>query len=39
MTIKVEKGKWVVNGNQFSKMTPNEKIILDQYLENEKNRN
>lgn len=39
MTIKVEQGKWVVNGNPFAKMTPNEKTILDQYLENEKNRN
>ena len=38
MTIKVEKGKWVIDGKHFENMTPNEKIILDQYFENEKNR-
>ena len=34
MKIELINGKWLVNGNQFSQMTINERKILDQFIQN-----
>jgi hypothetical protein len=37
MEIRLIAGKWLVNGKSFDELTPNEKIILDQFFEDFKN--
>ena len=37
MEIRLLAGRWLVNGKRFSELTPNEKIILDQFFEELKN--
>jgi len=37
MRIELVNGKWLVNGKQFKDLSPNEKILLDQFFENYKN--
>jgi hypothetical protein len=39
MEIKLINGFWLVNGKRFSELTPNEKVILDQFFEDFKNNN
>ena len=33
MTLKIENGKWTVNGKTFSQMTNAEKLTLSRYIE------
>jgi hypothetical protein len=33
MRIELIAGKWLVNGKSFNELTPNEKILLDQFFE------
>ena len=37
MKIELINGKWLVNGKSFNELTPNERILLDQFFENYKN--
>jgi TRAP-type C4-dicarboxylate transport system substrate-binding protein len=37
MEIKLIGGFWLVNGKRFNELTPNEKVILDQFFEELKN--
>lgn len=37
MKIELIAGKWLVNGKSFNELTPNEKILLDQFFEEMKN--
>jgi hypothetical protein len=37
MVIRLVKKIWLVNGKRFSELTPNEKVILDQFFEDFKN--
>jgi hypothetical protein len=37
MRIELIAGKWLVNGKSFNELTPNEKILLDQFFEEMKN--
>jgi hypothetical protein len=37
MKIELIAGRWLINGKRFSELTPNEKIILDQFFEDFKN--
>jgi hypothetical protein len=37
MVIRLVKKIWLINGKRFSELTPNEKVILDQFFEDFKN--
>jgi hypothetical protein len=37
MKIELIAGRWLINGKRFNELTPNEKIILDQFFEDFKN--
>jgi hypothetical protein len=37
LTIKLENGKWTVNGKNYDVLSPNEKQMLNTFFENYKN--